>query len=134
MRARVIEAPGPFRAEHIREGSRYELSDGHPIYCMPTGRRGGRSNLLGGGTLGTDPAVVSAGVDIGFTSAPEQLRAPDVAVGNFANEPGYEHGVPPLAVEYADRGQDAAELQEKISEFLAAGTKLIWVVRLTGPQ
>ncbi len=26
---------GPFRAEHLRDGDRYELSNGHPIYCAP---------------------------------------------------------------------------------------------------
>jgi hypothetical protein len=39
-----------------------------------------------------------------------------------------------LAVEYADTGQDEAELKLKISELLAAGTQLVWVVRLEGPR
>ena len=89
-----MEAPGPFRAEHIREGSRYELSNGHPIYCQPSGRRGGRSNLIGGEALETDPAVVSAGVDVGFTPKASELRAPDISVGDFANEPGFAQGAP----------------------------------------
>ena len=55
-------------------------------------------------------------------------------MGNVPNEPGWVKGVPPLAVEYADRGQDEAELQEKIAELLAAGTRYLWVVRLTGPR
>ena len=79
MSARTLLAPGPFRVEHMREGSNYELSDGHPILCLPTGRRGGRSNLLGGGVLETDPAVKSAGVDVGFTPDASHLRAPDVS-------------------------------------------------------
>src|SRR5579864_5795900 len=131
---KAMLAPGPFRADQIKEGSRYELSDGNPIYCMPSGRRGGRSNLVGGGVLETDPAVRSAGVDVGFTAGPSNLRAPDVAVGDMADEPGWAPGAPPLAVEYADTGQDEAELQKKIGELLAAGTKWIWVVRLTGPR
>ncbi|HEY8379242.1 MAG TPA: hypothetical protein VIK91_22265, partial [Nannocystis sp.] len=40
---------------------------------------------------------------------------------------------PPLAVEYADNGQDEAELKAKIAELLAGGTRLVWVVRLSGP-
>ncbi len=127
-------APGPFRAEHIREGSPYELSNGHPVYCLPSGRRGGHSNLIGGEVLETDPAVKSAGVDVGFSKDPGHLRAPDVSVGDFAKEPGWAPGAPPLAVEYADTGQDEAELQKKIVELLGAGTKHIWVVRLTGPR
>ena len=127
-------APGPFRAEHIPEGSHYELSEGHPVLCLPTGRRGGRSNLIGGEVLETDPAVKSAGVDVGFSKDPSHLRAPDVSVGDFADEPGWAPGAPPLAVEYADTGQDEAELQKKIAELLGAGTKHLWVVRLTGPR
>ena len=42
---------------------------------------------------------------------PGTLHAPDVAVGNVADEPGWVTGkAPPLAVEYADTGQDEAEL------------------------
>ena len=41
--------------------------------------------------------------------------------------------MPPLAVEYADRGQDEAELQAKLGELLERGIQYIWVVRLTGP-
>ena len=50
------------------------------------------------------------------------------------NEPGWVHGVPPLAVEYADTGQDEAELRTKIQELFAAGTSFVWVVRLVGPR
>lgn len=32
-------APGPFRADQLRPGDPYELSDGHPVRCMPTGGR-----------------------------------------------------------------------------------------------
>jgi Uma2 family endonuclease len=134
MSARTLLAPGPFRAEHIREGSPYELSEGHPVLCLPSGRRGGRSNLIGGQVLETDPAVKSAGVDVGFSKDASHLRAPDVSVGDFADEPGWAPGSPPLAVEYADTGQDERELQKKIVELLGAGTKHIWVVRLTGPR
>lgn len=42
--------------------------------------------------------------------------------------------MPPLAVEIADRGQDENDLQVKIAEFLAAGTQVIWVVRLQPPR
>lgn len=134
MTARGMLAPGPFLAEHIREGSPYELSDGHPMLCLPSGRRGGRSNLIGGEVLETDPAVKAAGVDIGFSKDASHLRAPDVSVGDFSNEPGWAPGAPPLAVEYADTGQDEDELKKKIGELLGAGTKHVWVVRLVGPR
>ena len=102
-------APGPYTADQIREGDPYELSNGHPIYCLPTGRRGGRSNLGGAQALDTDPAVKSAGIDVGYSEKPDHLRAPDISVGNVDNEPGWAPNAPPLAVEYADRGQDESQ-------------------------
>jgi len=132
MSAYRMLAPGPFTADQIREGDHYELSNGHAILCMPTGRRGGRSNLTGGSVLETDPAVKSAGVDIGYSDNPGHLRAPDVSVGDFADAPGWAPTAPPLAVEYADRGQDEADLQQKIRELFDGGTKIVWVVRLVG--
>jgi Uma2 family endonuclease len=127
-------APGPFRADQIKEGSPYELSNGHVIQCFPSGRRGGVSNLLGGSVVGTDPAVKVAGVDVGFSQDPSHLRAPDVSVGDFALEPGWAPDAPPLALEYADTGQDERELQRKIAELLKAGTRYVWVVRLVGSR
>src|SRR5262245_31169217 len=47
---------------------------------------------------------------------------------------GWVKGAPELAIEYADVGQDERKLEEKIRELLAAGTKFLWVVRLTGPR
>lgn len=126
---------GPFRADQLTPGDPYELSDGHPIECLPTGGRGSRANLIGGAVLDSDPAVESAGVDTGFALEPGTMRAPDVAVGNVADVPGWVAGqAPPLAVEYAGAGQDEAELGTKIGQFLAAGTELVWVVRLVGPR
>jgi Uma2 family endonuclease len=85
-------------------------------------------------TLSSDPAVTESGVDAGFSPRPEILRAPDVSVGNVPNKPGWVKSVPELALEYADKGQDEADLQEKIRELLSEGTKFFWVVRLTGPR
>ncbi len=123
---------GPFRAEHIRSGDPYELSNGHPIFCAPTGDRGGEPNGIGYSVVGSDPKVKGAGVDIGYSWAPGALRAPDVSVGEIPNEPGWVKGVPELAIEYADVGQDEEGLQLKIKELIEAGTKLMWVVRLEG--
>jgi hypothetical protein len=84
--------------------------------------------------LGTDPKVTEVGIDVGYSAAPDELRAPDVSVGNVPNEPGWVKGVPPLALEYADRGTDEGELSDKIRALLTAGTRWVWVVRLTGAR
>src|SRR5580704_14735007 len=125
---------GPFRAEQLHSGDPYELSNGHAILCLPTGGSGSQPNGLGVSVVGWDPAVKEAGVDTGYSPEPGTLRAPDVAVGNVPNEPGWVKGVPDLAIEYADIGQDEEKLAEKIADLLAAGTKYLWVVRLTGPR
>lgn len=122
----------PVTADQIRPGDPYEVSDGWRIEVMPTGRRGGRGNLVGGAVVDSDPAVSSAGVDTGFSPRPDLLRAPDVSVGNVSDEPGWGSEAPSLAIEYADAGQDKADLQKKIVELLEAGTRWVWVVRLKG--
>ena len=128
------ETEGSFFAEQLRDGDPYELANGHPVECLPAGGRHSKSNLGGGLALDTDPAVESAGVDTGFAPDPKNLRAPDIAVGNVPDEPGWVQGAPPLAVEYADTGQDEKNLRNKIETLLAAGTSYVWVVRLVGPR
>ncbi len=125
---------GPFRVEQLREGDRYELSQGHPIYCAPSGRDHAGHNLAGGGVLATDPDVEWAGVDAGFSPESGTLRAPDIAVAAAGDQRGWIPGVPPLAVEYAGVEQDEQELEAKIAELLDHGTQLVWVVRLLGPR
>ena len=125
---------GPFTVADMRLGEPYELSEGRVVACAPTGGRGSRANLIGGAVLGFDPAVTSAGVDTAISPNTATLRAPDVAVGNVPNLPGVVRVAPPLAVEYADTGQDEAELRKKIAELFAAGTKYVWVVRLAAKQ
>jgi hypothetical protein len=89
---------------------------------------------VGGLALATDPAVDSVGVDTGYAADDYTLRAPDLAVGNVPDAPGWVKGAPPLAVEYADTGQDESDLPVKIRQLLAAGTRLVWVVPLIGPR
>lgn len=125
---------GPFNAYQIRPGDPYELSRGEPIRCAPTGGAGAGANQLGASVVGWDPAVKEVGVDAGYAPVPNMLRAPDVAVGNVPNKPGWIQGAPSLAIEYADRGQEEGPLEEKIADLLEAGTQFVWVVRLVGPR
>ncbi len=132
--ARRQIGPGPFRAEHLHDGDRYELSNGHPIYCAPAGRDHADHNLTGSLMLATDPATEWAGVDAGYQADGGTLRAPDIAVGPTPERDGWIPGAPLLAVEYASRGQDEQELQSRIADLLAAGSRYVWVVRLVGPR
>lgn len=125
---------GPFRAEHLHEGDRYELSDGHAIYCAPSGREHAGRTVSGALVLDTDPAVEWSGMDAGFSPEPGTMRAPDVAVAPPGPEIGFIPGVPRLAVEYAGPGQDLADLRVKIAELLDHGTQQVWVVHLVGPR
>ncbi len=128
---------GPFRAAQLREGDRYELADGHPLYCAPAGRDHAAPHLTGAAVIDSDPDVAWAGVDAGFSPDPATLHAPDIAVTAPPTDPetgGWIPGAPPLAVEYAGRGQDEAELRAKIAKLLAAGARFVWVVRLRGPR
>lgn len=127
-------APGYVTADQIREGDRFEVSNGRRLELCPAGGRGGRANLVGASVLDTDPDVKSAAIDTGFAPNRKTLRAPDIAVGNIPDAPGWVRGTPPLAVEYADTGQDEVQLQKKIKELFAASTEHIWVVRLDEPR
>jgi len=127
-------APGYVTADQVRSGDYAEVSDGHRVELCPAGGRGGRANLVGASVLDTDPGVKSAAIDTGFSPNPKTLRAPDIAVGDIPDAPGWIRGAPPLAVEYADTGQDEVQLQKKIKELFAASTQYVWVVRLEGPR
>jgi hypothetical protein len=124
---------GPFDPSQLRTGDPYELSKGHAIYCAPTGGDGARRTGLAFQIIDSDPLVTGAGVDPGFDLGGQTMRAPDVAVG-VPDAPGWAKGAPPLALEYAGRGQDEDDLQVKVRELLAAGTRWVWVVRLVGPR
>lgn len=128
------DGTGPFRADQLKDGDRYELSGGHPVYCAPAGRDHAGHNLTGASVLDSDPDVEWAGVDAGFAPEPGTLRAPDVAIAAPGDARGWIPGVPPLAVEYAAQGQDEKDLQRKITELLENGTRQIWGVRLIGPR
>ena len=130
----IFQTAGPFYADHLKSGDPYELANGHPVQCLPSGGRHAKTNLVGGLAVESDPEVESAGVDAGYAFTSKDLRAPDIAVGNVPDEPGWIQGVPPLAIEYADTGQNEDELQQKIIDLLAAGTRYVWVVRLSGPR
>ncbi|HEU4533567.1 MAG TPA: Uma2 family endonuclease, partial [Polyangiaceae bacterium] len=125
----------PTRVDELREGDRYELSEGRAVYCAPAQFKHGAPHALGPLPLASDPSVTEIGTDVGHVLGEGTLRAPDLSVGEMgAAEGGWATKAPPLAVEYASQGQDEADLQLKIKLLLGAGTRFVWVVRLAGPR
>ena len=66
---------------------------------------------------------------------PRLIRIPDVSFiscdqipsGEFPSEP-VPHLFPDLAVEVLSRGNTAAEMTLKISEYFAAGSRIVWII------
>jgi len=117
---------GPFQVSQLREEDRYELSDGHSVYCAPAGRDHASGNSTGSLVLGTDPAVKWSGVDAGCRIDDETLRAPDIVVGPPPEQDGWISGAPPLAVEYVGRGRMRSNSRTGFADLLAVGTRFVW--------
>ena len=68
---------------------------------------------------------------------PDTVRAPDVAFVRAerlvdASVPGFFPGAPDLVVEVVSPGERAADVVAKASTWLAAGTRMVWIVWPTG--
>ncbi len=127
--------PGGYTVADVRDGDRFELSDGELLQCHPAGDRHTRSVRDTTVALSTDPAVHLSGVDAGHQLNERTLRAPDVSIGiPQSNGAGWVQGAPLLAIEQASVGQNEEELKTKIRQLLQAGSRYVWVVRLTGVQ
>jgi Uma2 family endonuclease len=65
---------------------------------------------------------------------PDSVRAPDVAFISNARLPGgklpkkFFTGAPDLAVEVVSPSDIVEELEEKVQDWLAGGTRLVWVI------
>jgi Uma2 family endonuclease len=70
---------------------------------------------------------------------PDLVRAPDLAVVLYARHPrsavgpGFLEGPPDLAVEVVSPNDRAHDIAEKVADWLAAGTSVVWVV-YRGPR
>jgi Uma2 family endonuclease len=122
------------------DGYRYELVKGELRKMAPTGHKHGivtmdvagplhqhvRENNLG--------AVYGAETGFVITQNPDTVRAPDVAfvrrerIERAGNVKSYWIGQPDLAVEVVSPGDTFAEVEEKVAEWLEAGTGAVWVV------
>lgn len=120
-------------------GKRRELVRGVVVETMPPGGIHGAVALRLGSRLETwarsGPGGY-VGVESGFVLRrdPDVVRGPDVSYVRAERIP--DGGVPEafwgiapdLAVEVVSPGESAEEVREKVRDYLAAGTPLVWVV------
>jgi Uma2 family endonuclease len=123
-----------------RDGYRYELVAGELRRMTPAGWKhgmvGGRLvPLLGEHVRKHDLGAVLL-AETGFLLArdPDTVRAPDIAFIRKERIPVSEPdeafwpGPPDLAVEVVSPGDTAKEIDDKVTNWLDAGTKAVWVV------
>ena len=80
--------------------------------------------------------IGSGGVETGYRvrQDPDTVRGPDVSFNVRSREEGeypiprFVPGAPDIAVEVVSPSNTAAEIARKVAEYLAAGSKRVWVV------
>ena len=122
------------------DGYRYELVRGELRKMAPAGYLHGRIAInittpldqhVRAHTLGT---VYAAETGFKLASNPDVVRAPDVAfirlerVEEVGDVEGYWPGAPDLAVEVISPSDTYAEVQEKVCDWIEAGTKMVILV------
>lgn len=134
----------PVTAEELlrtpNDGLRRELVRGEVRTMAPAGNVHGRiamnvSTPLDQYVRTHDLGVVFA-AETGFkiASTPDSIRAPDAAfvrrerVEAVGEVEGYWPGAPDLAVEVVSPNDRFAEVEEKVADWLAAGTRMVLVV------
>lgn len=125
--------------EQIPEVGRYDLIRGELITMTPAGGGHGRVALKIGSRLLEYVEREQLGhcyaAETGFVLQrdPDVVLAPDasfVRTERLSAEPveGFIEGFPDLAVEVLSPSESSAHAQEKVVEYLEAGTRLVWVV------
>ena len=125
---------------HSVLGKRTELVRGELIVMAPAGGRHGQiahkvALLVGNHVLARSLGRVFA-AETGFLlrRGPDTVRAPDVAfvaaqrLGIEDIPAGFLEMAPDLAVDVVSPGDSRAAVRSKVSDWLAAGTRLVWVV------
>jgi Uma2 family endonuclease len=122
------------------DGYRYELVEGELIRMSPAGNEHGRVTVritsplfvyVEAHHLGT---VYAAETGFVIEENPDTVRAPDVAFVSQerleASGPikSYWRGAPDLAVEVVSPGDTVGEVEGKVAQWLASGTRMVWVV------
>ncbi len=141
----TLSAPRPrMTAEELfdlpDDGGRFELVEGELAHMTPTGGEHGALAIRIGRLLDVyveeHDLGVCCGAETGFIlrRGPDTVRAPDAAVVLKSRIPdtgipsSYWPFAPDLAVEVVSPSDRLAEVHVKITEFFAAGTRLVWLV------
>jgi Uma2 family endonuclease len=127
------------------DAHRYELVRGELRQMSPAGAEHGNRAMRFGATLYTFVRQHQLGVvfaaETGFIlqTNPDTVRAPDVSFVRAERLPkeglpaGYLPIAPDLAVEVISPSETAEEIQEKVQDYLKAGTEQVWLLyRRTG--
>jgi len=121
------------------DGLRHELVRGEVVSMTPPGgAHGGIAVMLAEG-LNAHVRAHRLGrvmVETGYIlfRDPDTVRAPDVSFLAAARIPGgrlperFIEGAPDLAVEVVSPGDTHSEVQERVQDYLRAGSRQVWVV------
>ncbi len=122
------------------EGKRYELVKGVPVAMSPTG---GSHQVIAAncvrllGNFVVEHPIGYVGSSEGgyrLTRNPDILRAPDASFISFKRLSGHSLPdaffplAPDLAVEIVSPDDRAAEIAQKVNEYLTYGTRLVWII------
>ena len=119
------------------DGWRYELVDGELRRMSPAGQEHGRVAMNFGARLAQFVRERALGVvfaaETGFLLRrnPDTVRAPDVAFvssARLSSAMGFFPGAPDLAVEVVSPSDSFVDVEEKVLEWLGAGSKAVIVV------
>lgn len=124
---------------YAHKDGRYELVDGEVVEMAPVRRRHGRTAINIGAAFHNYCRLTGVGwpeVEVGYRvrSGPDTVRGPDVSLVLGADtegdeqESGFVPGAPDIAVEVVSPSNTTAEIERKISEYLAAGAQRVWLV------
>ena len=120
-------------------GMHHELIDGEVFETMPPGGVHGSIAVIlatllriwlkqqGGGYVGVEAGFI-------LRRNPDKVRGPDISYVRAERIPpsgvpeGFWEFAPDLAVEVVSPTETAEEVREKVRDFLAAGTAVVWVV------
>jgi len=123
-----------------KDGFRYELVKGELRKMSPAGSEHGaiiiNITVLLGQHVKSNKLGVCFGAETGFKIAtdPDTVRAPDLAFISRERIPESDipkkfwPGAPDLAVEVLSPGDSYEEVDEKVEDWLMAGTRAVWIV------